>query len=144
MRVEAALEAAAVAWVVADLLDPELFRRATASVRAGLPLDRLLEHDPVVDPAHAQAVDHVLRAAQAGPWPPHPRDVRDALLPERAAWLLAWSGRGRALVDSLPGGLPAGPVGDALRAAVVADLDPRLDRLLRPAPGSRGRGGQGP
>jgi len=124
-----------VGWVLSDLLDAELFRRATASLRATLPLDRLLDHEQAADLGPVEAVHRVVRAAQAGRWPPHPAAVLEDLLPERAAWLLAWSGRGRALVESFPGGLPEGPVGDALRAAVVVDLDPDLGRLLPPAPG---------
>lgn len=132
-----ALEPAAIAWVVADLLDPELFRRATASLRATLPLTCLLEHEAPADPGSAGLLHQVVRSAAAGAWPPHPAAVQESLLPERAAWLLAWSGRGRALVGAFPGGLPAGPVRDALHAAVVVDLDPGLTRLLAPATGSR-------
>lgn len=128
-----AFQAAATTWVLADLVDVELFRRATATVRSFAGLELCLEHDAPA-PVCALAEIDVLLSRLARGWRPGPFD--DDLTSTRALWMLAWSGRGAALADHLAGAsLPADLSPDVLRpllcAAVAQDLDPELAALLR-------------
>lgn len=129
-----AFEAAAAAWVLADLLDDELFRRGTASVRACGQRDSQLEHE-VATPVQAQRRALDVATALLRGWRPDPA-LLDTLLPARAHWLLSSSGRGAALSEVLavagfPQRLPP-PLIDVLRAAVVLDLDGELGAMLPP------------
>lgn len=114
-HVGTAFRTAASAWLMLDLLDDELFRRATASVRATV--------------SRAGIPDLPL---------PLPRQQQTKVRRDHfeAAWCLAWSGRGEALADLC---VRAGAwkardqrVWQVLAAAAVSDLRPDLLRLLPP------------
>jgi len=125
-----ALRVAVGAWLVADLVDAQVFRAATASVRcwisrAGIPEDE--------QPIPAAQVELVRRLLSDLPGWPHDDLDRDHLV---AAWWLACSGRGSALVDLCVEADAVAATDDRvwllLTAAAVSDLRPDLLSLLPP------------
>lgn len=130
-----AYRAAVTAWVLADLIDDELFRRGTATLRAFEQVEHVLECDEPVEAAAASRARTTLAALQAG-WRPQLNDD-DALLGPRARWVLACSGRGGALASiasgaRVPRSITVQDALDAVAAALVLDLDGELSALLPP------------
>ena len=130
-----AMRCAVTAWVLVDLIDEELFRRATASVRASItrsagPEDAESAPPELMARATALAGDLAKGRVTASPSP----DAAESL---RAIWLMAWTGRGHALMTAA---INAGAydllnddrVWELLAAALVLDVAPDLVTLLPP------------
>ena len=131
-----AFRCAVTAWVVADLVEDEVFRRATASLRAGITRCAAPEDE---EPAPPERVAHAVRVAAdlaAGRIAPPPED--DVTLEGlRAIWLMAWTGRGRAVLDAAdaagaPRLLEDDRVWELLAAALVLDVAPDVVATLPP------------
>jgi hypothetical protein len=131
-----AFRCAATAWVVADLVDDELFRRATASVRAGITRCAAPEdEEPAPQERMAQATQ--LAADLASGRVRRPPEHEVTLEGLRAIWLMAWTGRGQALMEAvdLAGAselLEDDRVWELLAAALVLDVAPDAVTLLPP------------
>lgn len=129
---------AVTAWVLADLIDEELFRRATASVRAAITRSAGPED---AEPAPAELMTRAAALARD-----LARGTVDLARPEvsgeslRAIWLMAWTGRGRALLTAAVDAVDAGAdellrddhVWEVLAATLVLDVAPDLVALLPP------------
>lgn len=134
--VRAAYEAAVTTWVLADLLEDELFRRGTATLRTFAQIELVLECDEPADTFAPMRLQAARTALDEG-WRPELQG-EDALLAPRARWVLAWSGRGRAFASlvngcRLPADVEHQEALDVLAAAVVLDVDDELSALLPPA-----------
>ncbi len=132
-RIGAAFRTAATAWVLRDLIDDELFRRATASVRSSFARSGAPDDGEPAPPDRLAQVRHLARAIATGRVAlPDDAHTLDGL---RAVWRLVWSGRGGALAGAARaagiGGLLADDrVWQLLGAAMVLDLVPDLAILL--------------
>lgn len=132
-RTDTAFRTAGTAWVLRDLIDDELFRRATASVRAFLTRSGAPEDAEPAPPARLAQVRRLAQAIAAGQVaPPDDAYTLDGL---RAVWRLAWSGRGGALTEVTRAADVGGLLNDTrawqlLAAALVLDLVPDLAILL--------------
>jgi hypothetical protein len=131
-----AFRCAVTAWVLADLLDEELFRRATASLRAAVTRCAGPEDEEVPPPERlAHAVRLAADLADDRVRPPQEDDLTVEGL--RAIWLLAWTGRGRAVLHAAeaagcPELLDDDRVWELLAAALVVDVAPEVVATLPP------------
>lgn len=135
-HVGTAFRCAVTAWVMADLIDEELFRRATASVRAGFtrsagPEDQELAPPELMARATGLASDLMTGLVEV---PPEHEVTAEAL---RAIWLMAWTGRGRAVMAAAARAgaqvlLDDDRAWELLAAALVLDVAPELVALLPP------------
>jgi len=127
---------AVTAWVMADLIDEELFRRATASVRAAITRSAGPEDAESAPPelmSRSTALAGDLAKGRVTPTPS--TDAKAESL--RAIWLMAWTGRGRALMTAAMEAdaydlLDDDSVWELLAAALVLDVAPDLVALLPP------------
>jgi hypothetical protein len=129
-----ALRCAVTAWVVSDLVDDELFRRATASLRAALTPSAGPEDE---EPAPAERTAHAVRLAAHLAHTRRPTRHEATLESLRAIWLMAWTGRGRALTEAAHAAgaghlLDDGSAWELLSAALVLDVAPDMVTLLPP------------
>lgn len=127
---------AVTAWVMSDLIDEELFRRATASVRAAITRSAGPEDAESAPPelmTRATALARDLAKDRVAPTP-SPDAKAESL---RAIWLMAWTGRGQALMTAaMEAGaydlLDDDSAWELLAAALVLDAAPDLVALLPP------------
>jgi hypothetical protein len=131
-----AFRCAVTAWVMADLIDEELFRRATASVRAGITRSAGPEDEEPAPPELMVRATRLAADLTAGlvARPAEHEVTAEAL---RAIWLMAWTGRGRALMTAATDAgayelLDDDRAWELLAAAVVLDVAPELVTLLPP------------
>ncbi len=127
---------AVTAWVMADLIDEELFRRATASVRASLTRSAGPEDTQSAPPelmTRATALAGDLAKGRVTPTPSSETHAESL----RAIWLMAWTGRGQALMAAAVEAdayhlLVDDRAWELLAAALVLDVAPDLVALLPP------------
>jgi len=129
-----AFRCAVTAWVMADLVDEELFRRATASVRAAVTRSSAPEDEEPAPPELVERATALAEDLARGLVPPPQETTAESL---RAIWLMAWTGRGQALITAafLAGAddlLDDDGVWELLAAALVLDVAPDLVTLLPP------------
>lgn len=135
-HVGTAFRCAATAWVVADLVDDELFRRATASVRAGRTRCGAPEDDQPAPPERMTPAVQ-LAADLASGRVRMLTDDEESLDGLWAVWLMAWTGRGQAVMSAAEDAgaeelLEDDRVWELLAAALVVDVMPDVVRLLPP------------